>query len=223
METHSNKIIQQKIEAVNSLPEGYSPNLNNKWEIIAAGLTPKKKPLFLYFNKISAIAAILLLIGGISLFLRKSFKKNDVIKPIIVQVNPIEKPLVQTIVTNPKSVTSCPKLVSPPTLYRLVSADSYRQTTEDEQESVVQNESIKKDSFILLEKPAIVLAEATPKKTKRFTEIDFNEPIIQEKITPINMAFNQRFSFKIGAHMQNNAGNANNTQANTFGLTKQFN
>jgi hypothetical protein len=219
METHSNKIIQQKIDSVHSLPEGYSPNLNNKWEILAAGLAPKKKPLFLYFNKISAIAAILLLIGGISIFLIKSFKKNDVIKPIIVQLKPIEKPLANTIVTNPKLIKSCPRLASSKTLYSLERTPS----EDNKQIEIVQIESIKKDSFVLLEKPTIILAEATLKKTKRFTEIDFNEPIIQEKITPTNMAFNQRFSFKIGASMQSNAGNANNTSTNNFGLTKQFN
>lgn len=219
METHSDKIIQQKIDSVHSLPEGYSPNLNNKWEILAAGLQPKKKLVFLYFNKISAIAAMLLLIGVISIFLIKSFKKNDVIKPIIVQLKPIEKPLAHTIVTNPKLINSCPRLASSKTLYRLV-----RTPTEDNKQiEIVQIETIKKDSFILLEKPIFALAQATPKKTKRFTEIDFNEPIKQEITPPTNMAFNQRFSFKIGASMQNNTGNANYIQANNFGLTKQFN
>lgn len=220
METHSDKLIQQKIDSVNSLPEGYSPNLNNKWEILAAGLTPKKKPLFLYFNKISAIAAMLLLIGGISLFFIKTIKRNDAIKPIVTLPKPIEKEKIDS-KTNEHAQ---PKMLSSPTLFRLVSADSYRQTTEDKKQiEIVQNESIIKDSFILLEKPAIILAEATLKKTKRFTEIDFNEPIKQESTPPTNMAFNQRFSFKIGASLQNNAGNANNNQANTFGLTKQFN
>lgn len=220
METHSDKLIQQKIDLVNSLPEGYSPNLNNKWEILAAGLAPKKKPLFLYFNKISAIAAMLLLIGGISLFFIKTIKRNDAIKPIVTLPKPIEK---ETIVSKTKE-TECPKLVSSPTLFRLVSADNYRQTTEDKKQiEIIQSESIIKDSFILVEKPAIILAEVTPKKTKRFTEIDFSEPIKQENTPPINMAFNQRFSFKIGASLQNNAGNTNNTQTNNFGLTKQFN
>ena len=220
MEMHSNKIIQQKIDSVNSLPEGYSPNLNNKWEILAAGLAPKKKPFFLYFNKISAVAAILLLIGGVSLFFIKTIKRNDAAKPVVS----ITKPVKKGILVSKTIETECPKLVAnsyrnATTFYRLV-----RTPTEDKKAiEIIQNESIKKDSFILLEKPTIILAEATPKKTKRFTEIDFNEPIIQEKIIPTNMAFNQRFSFKIGASMQSNAGNANSFQANNFGLTKQFN
>jgi len=220
METYSDKLIQQKMDAVNSLPEGYSPNLNNKWEILAAGLAPKKKPLFLYINKISAIAAMLLLIGGVSLFFIKSIKRNDAIKPVVSIPKRIEK---EKIVSKTNEHAQ-PKMLSSPTLFRLVSADNYRQKTEDKKQiEIVQSESIKNDSFILLEKPAIILAEATTKKTKRFTEIDFYEPIIQEKTTPINMAFNQRFSFKIGGSLQNNAGNANNTSTNTFGLTKQFN
>ncbi|MFZ4799084.1 MAG: hypothetical protein ACOYMA_16400 [Bacteroidia bacterium] len=213
METHSDKLIQQKIDSVNSLPEGYSPNLNNKWEILAAGLTPKKKPLFLYFNKISAIAAMLLLIGGISLFFIKTIKRKEAVKPVVSVTKPIEKE---------KIVSKTNKTESP-----ILVVKSDRIPTENKRIEkpieIVQSESIKNDSFILLEKPAIILAEATPKKTKRFTEIDFNEPIKQENTPPTNMAFNQRFSFKIGASLQNNAGNANTIQATTFGLTKQFN
>jgi hypothetical protein len=220
METYSDKLIQQKIDLVNSLPEGYSPNLNNKWEILAAGLAPKKKPLYLYFNKISAIAAMLLLIGGVSLFFIKTIKRNDAVKPIVYLPKPIEK---EKIVSKTNEHAQ-PKMLSSPTLFRLVSADSYRQTTEDKKQTeIVQIESIIKDSFILLEKPAIILAEATLKKTKRFTEIDFNEPINQEKTPPTNIAFVTRFSFKIGASLQSKVGNSNNTPTNTFALSKHFN
>ena len=83
MEMRSDKIIQDKINSVNDLPEGYSPNLNSKWELLQAGLKPEqnKKPVLYYVQRASAVAAMLLLIGGSSLLIiKKPTKTSDISK-----------------------------------------------------------------------------------------------------------------------------------------------
>jgi hypothetical protein len=61
MENLENKIIQEKINSLNSLPEGYQPSLAGKWELIEASLEGRKskRPLWNW----SSAAAILMVAG----------------------------------------------------------------------------------------------------------------------------------------------------------------
>jgi hypothetical protein len=77
MEMRSDKIIHDKINSVNDLPEGYSPNLNSKWELLQAGLKSEqnKKSVMYYIQRTSVVAAMLLLIGGSGLLIIKKLTK----------------------------------------------------------------------------------------------------------------------------------------------------
>ncbi len=76
MENLENKIIQGKINSLDSLPEGYQISLAGKWELIEASLEGKKskKPLWYW----SSAAAILLLAGAFWLTLKPEQPRNMV-------------------------------------------------------------------------------------------------------------------------------------------------
>jgi hypothetical protein len=59
MESWENKIIQEKLDSLQDLPEGYLPDLSSKWEIVNAGL-PAKRRWVPVFVKWSVAAAVLL-------------------------------------------------------------------------------------------------------------------------------------------------------------------
>jgi hypothetical protein len=63
MEMWEDNIIEQKLNGLDKLPEGYAPNLELKWSVLEAGLEGKsrKKP---FAWKRYAIAAMLLMLGG---------------------------------------------------------------------------------------------------------------------------------------------------------------
>src|SRR6188768_4065609 len=69
MEAMQDKEIREKLNSLNTLPEGYSPSLDSKWELLRAGLPEKKKqpPFSLY-----ALAASLLLLLGFGFLFRQS-------------------------------------------------------------------------------------------------------------------------------------------------------
>ena len=87
MEMRSNDILHEKINAVTDLPDGYAPNLASKWELIDAAVNKvetKRKPTLFYVKRISAVAAMLLMIGGSWLmFVRKpqTAKPQAIINP----------------------------------------------------------------------------------------------------------------------------------------------
>ena len=75
MEMLEDKIIKQKLDSLEKLPEGYEPNLESKWNLIETGLDEgnKKKVAIIWYR--IAIAAMLLMIGGGSLMLIKPVTK----------------------------------------------------------------------------------------------------------------------------------------------------
>lgn len=200
MEMRSNKIIQDKINSVNDLPEGYSPNLNSKWELLQAGLKPEqnKKPVLYYIQRASAVAAMLLLIGGSGLLIIKkptkptasnitTNNKNIVsVAPNTERVNAVEEK--KAIPSSPKTTKKV--MVNAPIQLAVntpnTSIDSSIQKVEVVNQSTVNttiNEQV-----------------AT---TERFTEVDFTSPIITPSTPTDVLVKAQKFKFKLGVGNNN--------------------
>lgn len=200
MEMRSNKIIQDKINSVNDLPEGYSPNLNSKWELLQAGLKPEqnKKPVLYYIQRASAVAAMLLLIGGSGLLIIK--------KPT--------KPTASNITTNNKNIVS----VAPNT--ERVNAVEEKKTIPSPQKTnkkVMVNAPIQ----LAVNTPNTSIDSSTQKvevvnqpianttineqvaTTERFTEVDFTSPIITPSTPTDVLVKAQKFKFKLGVGNNN--------------------
>jgi hypothetical protein len=221
MEIHN--IVKQKIDSINSLPPNYEPNLESKWELLEASLKPnKKKPFIFWFNRIGAVAAVLLFFGGIGLFSIKVMKTTDVKKPVSVQVNPLKKE---------KNNTETDNLVRVKKMLNKSIIPNKNVTAKQNNLNTISGQA----PFLILEKKKVdntnfplAIAEnrilETHKKQKRFTEIDFGKPIINEP-TEIEVASIQHFKlkFKIGATLpdKNFVGTVNDNLS--FGFSKQIN
>ena len=77
MESWENKIIRDKIDSLQRLPDSYLPDLSSKWEIIEAGLPVKKKSRISLLVKWSVAAAFIVgvLLTGIEINRNKNVKK----------------------------------------------------------------------------------------------------------------------------------------------------
>jgi len=209
MEMRSDKIIQDKINSVNDLPEGYSPNLNSKWELLQAGLKPEqnKKPVFYYIQRASAVAAMLLVIGGSGLLIIK--------KPT--------KPSVSNIITNTNSyVTVAPKVEIVNTIEEQKTTPSTSKTTKKVMANVpiklvVNNQNISIDSSTqkveAVTQPIVnTTINEQVASTERFTEVDFTSPIITPSTPTDVLVKAQKFKFKLGVGNNNQVINHKRTR-----------
>lgn len=76
MENLENKIIQEKINSLDGLPDGYQVSLAGKWELIEASLEGKKSKKPLWYR--SSAAAILLVAGAFWLTIKPEQPRNMV-------------------------------------------------------------------------------------------------------------------------------------------------
>src|SRR5687768_10547211 len=68
METMQDKLVREKLNSLDTLPEGYMPSLDSKWELLMAGQPQKQEPKrYLWY---AAAASFLLLLAFGFLFLK---------------------------------------------------------------------------------------------------------------------------------------------------------
>lgn len=219
MEMHSNNIIKQKIDSVNSLPQNYKPNLESKWELLEASLkSNKSKPFIFWFNRIGSAAAVLLLFGGIGIYFIKVIKPSNLKKPATAQVQRIEK----EDYAKPSLKKDSMAIAQPINTNRdvIVKPKSLKKITEAEPLMTTENKHI--DTPII----SVAIAEnkviETVKKYKRFTEIDFEEPLLKKPLE-IKVANIQNLKFKIGTTLPNKSLIGASADNSSFSFTKQIN
>ncbi|MES2726290.1 MAG: hypothetical protein V4643_04255 [Bacteroidota bacterium] len=213
-------MIKVKIDSVIDLPDGYTPNLNNKWELLEAGLVKQKekKPVLFYVRQTAWIAALLLLFGGVGLFLIKQ-----------VQTTPATKPTSSFNVTKQTDKKEVGKLQV--VKQAIITPDSKRDLHTKpgvvKKNMVLESKEIIEEPLIVfIDSPKvlqIVAVEQVTAKAKRFVEIDFNEPIVSAKTSMENVVASQKFKFKIGFSAQSNAASNTPNKGSGIGLIKQIN
>jgi hypothetical protein len=220
MEMHSNNIIKQKIDSINSLPQNYEPNLESKWELLEASLESNKpKPIVFWFNRIGSAAAILLLLGGIGIYIIKVVKPTTSKKPATAQVQKIEKKeykkpsLKSNSMTNAQPInTNRDVIIKPKKLKKVIEKEPPLMITEN------KHLDTPKHSVTIVETRTM----ETVKKYKRFTEIDFEEPLLKNPLE-IKVANIQNLKFKIGTTLPNKSLTRASADYLSFGFTKQIN
>jgi len=198
MEMRSDKIIQDKINSVNDLPEGYRPKLNSKWELLQAGLKPKqnKKTVLYYLQLVSAVAAILLLIGGSGLLIIK--------KPT--------KPMASSVkVPTPNDYVASPNVepIHQVTIEKAVvtSSQKIKNTDVNKASALIENNLVKTTVIEVIQpnskevQPTVDYAskEQVAVITKRFEEVDFTTPILSQTTPTDVLVKAHKFKFKLGA------------------------
>jgi hypothetical protein len=214
MEMHSNKIIKQKIDSVNSLPQNYEPNLESKWELLEASLkSNKSKPFIFGFNRIGSAAAVLLLFGGIGIYVIRVIKPANLKKPATAQVQRIEKEDYAKPSLKKDSMANAKQDV-------IVKPKSLKKITEAEPLMITENKHI--DTPIISVAIAENMVIESVKKYKRFTEIDFEEPLLKKPLE-IKVASIQNLKFKIGTTLPNKSLTGASADNLSFSFTKQIN
>lgn len=67
-----NQYIKQQIDSVTEFPDGYRPNLETKWEILATSILEQKKQksTYLFWSKLAVAASLLIILGlGITILI----------------------------------------------------------------------------------------------------------------------------------------------------------
>jgi hypothetical protein len=215
MEMHSNNIIKQKIDSINSLPQNYEPNLESKWELLEASLESNKpKPIVFWFNRIGSAAAILLLLGGIGgIYVIRVIKPANLKKPATAQVQRIEKEDYAKPSLKKDSMANAKQDV-------IVKPKSLKKITEAEPLMITENKHI--DTPIISVAIAENMVIESVKKYKRFTEIDFEEPLLKKPLE-IKVASIQNLKFKIGTTLPNKSLTGASADNLSFSFTKQIN
>jgi hypothetical protein len=214
MEMHSNNIIKQKIDSINSLPQNYEPNLESKWELLEASLkSNKSKPFIFGFNRIGSAAAVLLLFGGIGIYVIKVIKPANLKKPATAQVQRIEKENYTKPSLKKDSMANAKQDV-------IVKPKSLKKITEAEPLMITENKHI--DTPIISVAIAENMVIESVKKYKRFTEIDFEEPLLKKPLE-IKVASIQNLKFKIGTTLPNKSLTGASADNLSFSFTKQIN
>lgn len=186
MEKQQDKVIRDRLNALDTLPEGYMPNLASKWSVLEAGLENKrKKPVIIW--KYVAAAAMLLMIGGASLLLIRPAK------PVADKVSDTNKTIVAPGISDNKTPQSIATTAVKKEIIR--SQKKHRPAVKKaEQPQLVAIASV--DTNNTITQPQEPLA-VVPVKTKkpRFTEIDFDDNPTEKLSEPVMAA--QKFRFKV--------------------------
>ena len=213
MET-ANNIIKNKIDSVTDLPEGYTPNLNSKWELLQAGLPqqPEKKqrkPVMFYMQRAAAVAAMLLMIGGSGLLL---IKKPNTAKPHAqATAKPDQQLAKQQVLPSAKTIQ----------VAAVKSTHVENKPTKINQQPIIIDSVIQAPSPIITPEPTPqpMLAQAEPLPI--ITEVDFTEPVLKSTTPTDVLVKAQRFKFKLGIG-ETQGLNAATNKPNTIGLRTSF-
>lgn len=186
------KTIQQKINSVDDLPAGYEPNLDNKWELLSAAIqsnSTQRKPFVYYANRISAIAAMLLLIGGSWYIL-------------------IQKPQPTKTRAEVKPINAVKVVLNEPKVLERVSSFKKSKSKKSVEPIITACEDLPEEPIIDIN--ACKPVEEIPKimvvtKPAHYAEVDFTEPILTNTPPTENVVKAQRFKFKLGGSVDNGA------------------
>jgi len=195
MEIQEDNIIKQKVNSLDGLPEGYEPNLESKWNIIETGLDEnKRKKKIIGWYRI-AIAAMLLIIGGGSLFLLRT----DALQPTQVENKQFQKAITPTENLVSQAKNSLSKKESKKYIYHPIKMDSHETLVS---QPLVSENKMETDSFTRLTESAKVIAEITLTDTKtkrtRFVELDFNDQPLTTNHSNEPLFASQFIRFKFG-------------------------
>lgn len=162
-----NNILKEKFESIDDLPLDFTPNLDSKWELVAAALPAKKsskKPLFIWY--LSGVAALFL---AVITFFWAEPKQDLPLAALTPKV--VEKPT--AFVAEPKKEIATIKPVN-----------KRKTSLKKREEAPVLVQT--KDS-IMPALPAVLVAEKVPEKIKsRYVEIDFTDEVYAAKFPKAN-------------------------------------
>lgn len=207
-----NQYIKQQIDSVTEFPDGYTPNLETKWEILATSIQEQKKQkaTLLLWGKISAAASVLIIMG---LCLRLFTQQGPIESKIASQLNTDSK--IQQILPSPVKVEKEIKPINK--VRKRTAVIPIEEIVNDQVAFTYQTIDTNQVKAV---NPAIVLPIKATAKMDRNVEIDFFEPAISVHTSSetIVKAIQFKFTLKLAEYPKNL--NVNNYQ--THGIKTTF-
>jgi hypothetical protein len=189
MDMLENKKIREKINALDTLPETYHPNMASKWSLLEAGLDGKDNRKIIAWKRI-AVAAVLVMIAG-STFVFLNYKKED---SQLSEKSPVIKPGItlteQAPVAKVKEDLQAVKKQERKKTFLAPVKEEDKIAVIPVKDSIVQPPASENEKSML--------ATNTPKKKKpRFVELDFNDSVSVDK--PAETWASRKIKFRTGA------------------------
>lgn len=216
MENLENNIIENKINSLGTLPEGYTPNLDSKWSMLEAGLQGNSRSPFIW--KPFAAAAILLLLGGSILLMQqikqKSLLKADYIK-LDEQVKRVPSTITHAILPAKQHSVALKQHANPPKAQqdKRIISEPTPAVVGQEPAALVQSQEASQP---------IATAAAPKKKQPHFVEIDFNNPPISSKQYDEPFLAFRAFKFNPAQQNSTTGSSSDNRSQSIFNFQKSF-
>lgn len=199
METMQDKNIREKLNSLDTLPEGYAPSLQSKWELLQAGKPQKQeKPVYSWYA-VAASLVLLICFGLVYLMPQKDAAPNLVAKQnpsqlqntpsaalAVIETEPAtEEKAVAAITTNtPAQIAASTKLIALEKSSKTVAKALQKVTTEQaETPAFAAQKSLPAPAQISDVKPneiAAALPVKTNKAKSRYVEMDFDAPVMPQ-------------------------------------------
>lgn len=218
MEAMQDKRIREKINRLDTLPDGYAPSLDRKWELLQAGKPHKQeKPLYFWY----AAAASFLLLLGFGFMLWQPEKQLPEIaaanpKPVLPNQSALqpsseitkfslqsESTGTQISQSKEKQKNAILKPVKALTQLVKTHVKAQERTNPEIQAAVTSPKSfpaISSSEKKINEAPATLAASEntnTPKKRNRYIEVDFDAPVTPAPAPPTEQTAQVQFKLKV--------------------------
>jgi hypothetical protein len=209
MEILEDKIIRQKINSLDSFPDGYEPNLESKWNVIEAGLDERnKKKMIISWYRI--VVAAMLFIIGVGSVLLISIKSPSTKNYTEIKSKPL--PLVHH--TENEDRQKKRNKIAHHHSQKITNKSFSIEKTKPLHDSLIENKIEQNFTEVNVASMAIKI------KKPRYVEVDFNtQPIITSTHSESILA-SQPIKFKLGMSVESSSSYIN--EGRNFKLYKSI-
>ncbi len=224
MEHLDDKNIRNKIDLLDSLPAGYEPSLQSKWELLENALPEKKNNNRKFILAIAA--SIILLLGFGGLFIKTTLEQQpDIVfqdVKAVKKTNEITLPEVDNFASTENTGLLSGNIVRSENTSRKIE-NSITETNPEIAFTTIKDsvsESVIPE-VILTENNLVATSPKTKKSKKRFVEIDFNEVEITQPEPETKLAGN-KIKFKVNILKTRQKTTGETQPATVLKLSKEF-
>jgi hypothetical protein len=191
MNKPENKIIADKLDSLDTLPEGYQPNINSKWALLEESMNEQRAAGSRMNRRwMNVAASFLFFLGTISLWMYMERVITITWVPDIVQPDPVSEVKLNSTGSPTDSFHPSKKPVMHP-------RKEIKKETEPVIEETVSVPVESSGSAIQIQPIASLPSKATHKK-QRYVQIDFDDSTTASDPPTKQNLFAQSFRFKLG-------------------------
>jgi hypothetical protein len=216
MKTQDDKLVQSKLNSLDTLPEGYTPNIASKWTLIEEALDERRTDRIAFRKIFLRIAACLVLLLISAALWMNSGNENIMTDSTTQTIDKPAENAQQDI--HPESQNATPQVAA-------VNKPNGKIHS-------IENTQVRSNVITVVEEELPVTAEensavevavtepVVKKNRKRYSQVDFEEATPLPQIPNDEVA--QSFSFKVSLVKRPEIANSNSMEPSQLRLTKNF-